>query len=483
MLKKAEVCNFVVLKGCYIISVQMKKYLSFIIASLLVSTVGAQGFVEDGIAYALLPGSPGCCEVTYDPAVTYGGIVNIPAAVVYEGEELAVVGIGPYAFAGSWSLSAVSLPASVRYLGRNAFQSCSSLTSISLSPEVSTVGDQAFYSCSSLASFMGEGVTEIGNAAFSGCSSLYDFKAGKLYYLGDGAFGSCSSLVSFTLPDGIRLGKGVFAGCTSLESVTLPESMTVIPEYTFSDCVALKRVENSWGVTEIGDYAFNTCKSLQTFEFGVNVSSIGRGAFGFCADLAVDSIRGDNATIGAYAFTGCTSLSELKLSGVEEIGEEAFANAVSLKSLRFFTPLHYIRDRAFRNCGAISFVGCYLNQPPFMSASAFDSEVYSRAELNVLFGKGLLYRQSPPWSNFVFVTELPEDDNTSVGKIEEISSIEYAYGILSVSGAPGVVRIHTIDGLSIFEGSKGEDELRVPLARRGLVIVSYNGNSAKVLAY
>lgn len=461
----------------------MKKYLASILFAACAISAGAESFEAEGIFYQTISGRESGCEVTWSPDVKYSGNIIIPMTVDYSGKTYTVEGIGEYAFAGCEGISAVSVPASVNYIGRNAFQSCTSLTEIYLPAAVSDIGEQAFYYCRKLETFTGKGVSSIGEGAFSNCVSLKEFNTSTyVTYIGDGGFRNCSSLPSFTLHRGIKLGKGVFTGCTSLTSVTFPSDLYEIPENTFSDCVSLTTVSNVQNVEIIGDYAFQTCKALRTFPFGNNLKSIGRNSFAFCSNFHIVAISGHDLEIGPYAFTGCSSIQSVEMTGVYEVGEEAFSNVAQLNKIVFNNTIHYIRDRAFKNCDALSFIGCYDNQPPFLSNTSFDSEVYDKAVLEVPYGKGLLYRQTPPWSYFLNIKELQSSDVNDLSKVYDDEHITIRGRELSIAGEPGEVTVYNIEGETVFTSRKGEGELIVPLVNGGMYIVRYNDKTVKILS-
>ena len=58
--------------------------------------------------------------------------------------------IDDYSFKGCTSLTSVTIPDSVKWIGRSAFQSCSGLTSVMIPASVTSIGDYAFKDCSSL---------------------------------------------------------------------------------------------------------------------------------------------------------------------------------------------------------------------------------------------------------------------------------------------------------------------------------------------
>ena len=67
----------------------------------------------------------------------------------------------------------VTIPKSVRKIGKRAFQNCKSLTSLTIPDSVSEIGHLAFLKCSGLTSVtIPDSVTKIGDYAFYDCNSM-----------------------------------------------------------------------------------------------------------------------------------------------------------------------------------------------------------------------------------------------------------------------------------------------------------------------
>ncbi|MDE7395325.1 MAG: leucine-rich repeat domain-containing protein [Clostridiales bacterium] len=85
------------------------------------------------------------------------------------------VGIADEAFRSCRSLTDVSIPNGVRYIGLRAFFNCDSLTSVRIPQGVKSIGNLAFAQCVSLTSVsIGSGVESIGAYVFYRCRSLTD---------------------------------------------------------------------------------------------------------------------------------------------------------------------------------------------------------------------------------------------------------------------------------------------------------------------
>ena len=154
--------------------------------------------------------------------------VVIPS--VYNG--LPVTAIGPDAFASCDSLTSITIPDSVIYIGDYAFYDCS-LTSITIPNSVTSIGSGAFYSCSDLTSIsIPNSVTSIGDSAFFG-TAYYNNEQNwenSVLYIGKYLVEADSDLSGeYTIKEGTTLiADSAFSWCGSLTSVTIGDSVTSI---------------------------------------------------------------------------------------------------------------------------------------------------------------------------------------------------------------------------------------------------------------
>lgn len=119
------------------------------------------------------------------------------------------------------SLTSITLPSSLLFIGVNVFRGCSGLTSITIPSNVMHIGDFAF--------------NKAGLTSITIPSSVIS--------IGTYSFGYCNNLSSVTLNDGLKLiDYKAFTYCTSLSSITIPSSVEFIGGYAFSGCSNLERV-------------------------------------------------------------------------------------------------------------------------------------------------------------------------------------------------------------------------------------------------
>jgi hypothetical protein len=124
-------------------------------------------------------------------------------------------------------LTGVTLPNTLERIGRLAFSDCTSLSSITIPDSVKYLGEAAggssFANCTSLRSIVLPNVYWIEGASFYNCTSLSSVTFNTTHnvsFQGNGAFSGCTALTSLTIPHVVELDAWTFYGCTSLQSIT-----------------------------------------------------------------------------------------------------------------------------------------------------------------------------------------------------------------------------------------------------------------------
>lgn len=175
-----------------------------------------------------------------------------------------VTAIGDYAFSPNASR-----------LTKEAAALRKSITKITLPESINYIGERAFFLCHMLGEInIPDGVTEIGNSAFVCCDNLRGISLpSSLVRLGKGAFAVCRALDNVIIPEGVtELPVNVFNSCTGLKSAVVPEGVTSIYKLVFADCTALERVELPGSVTAIKDYKPYKAPAQTIFHNSPNVT-------------------------------------------------------------------------------------------------------------------------------------------------------------------------------------------------------------------
>lgn len=152
----------------------------------------------------------------------------------------------------------------VSFIGFEAFRGCSSMTSVTIPDTVTFLGAGAFYVCPSVESVVvGSGVSEIPDRAFGYGSSLTSVEIrGEVLSVGSYAFAMCRVLEGVSLPDVRSLGSSAFTECRMLSEI---------------DLGSVESVESG---------AFTNCRSMTSLEFPDTLASLGSEVFAGCRALA-----------------------------------------------------------------------------------------------------------------------------------------------------------------------------------------------------
>ena len=210
-----------------------------------------------------------------------------------------------YSFTGSTTLTSITLPNSVTYLGEYAFSGCTSLTSVIIPNSVVCIGYYAFFECSSLVNVtISNKVTEIRNRAFQKCTSLAEIILPSNSIIGDYVFANCSSLKNIFIPSNVtKIGEGAFVACSSLESIIVEQGNSIYDSR--DNCNALINSETN-----------NLLLGCKNTIIPTSVKSIGADAFSYCISLVNILIPNSVERIGYQAFYGCTSLSRVDVKAL-----------------------------------------------------------------------------------------------------------------------------------------------------------------------
>ena len=281
-----------------------------------VTTLGAGAFARTSLRYVTLPASlvnlgenafaactnlAGLFANSANPVFTSvsgglvrkqtGELVQFPAGI--EGQvyiSSTVTSVGVYAFAGCSQITSITFGAPLTSIGANAFD-CSRLASVTI-PGVGTIGSQAFSGCTSLTALnLGGSQPDVSFTAFSGTPVTVYYVPGNPGWgatLGDKPTGEWVQFTYITNYTGITLtsykGWGPYIDPTVYGTdVVLPSTVNGIP------------------VTALGDYLFSG-RSVTRVVIPGTVTTIGNSAFRECLSLRSLTIPASVQTIGSYAF-------------------------------------------------------------------------------------------------------------------------------------------------------------------------------------
>ena len=305
-------------------------------------------------------------------AFPFGGIFSQVESVVF-GEG--VKNIPDNFFSGKTALKSVVLSSSIESIGEKAFYSCTNLDSIVFpdNTNIKEINDSAFYHCAFTSFVVPKSVTHIGKKAFSYIYTLKEITIlGNVTVINDATFMQCQNLKIVSLPDTVEIvGTEAFSGCYNLSEVNIGEnsSLHTIKEYAFYSCEKLNHIFLPKSLSNIEPLAFANCIALATFEIDPrNQAFLVLDENIYTKDLSVfvykapagqahvtipSSVRKIGA--GAFGFTRTLILTFEENSELEVIGEKAFMYS-NIETIVLPKSVKVIGDKAFSNCQSLKSV-------------------------------------------------------------------------------------------------------------------------------
>ena len=337
------------------------------------------------LKYKLLPDDT--VGVMYDDVYVDNleGVIDIPTYTTdLDEKKRLVTQILDNAFIECCKIRVVTLPSSIRHIGKRAFAKCNRLDVINMENGILTIGENAFALCNYLEKCeLPDTITEIGIGAFANCENLLSIHIPELLdEIKENTFNECCSLKEVIIGDNVKtLRMACFAKCHDLERVMLGKSLHVIEEGAFFQCVNLESVLFNDCLVELGNKCFHKCRLLNV-SIPSSVKSIGERCFSECAILEsfvieYPSDSEDNRSsllLGKATFAGCFKLSHVYLGYavkmlpdymfvaanisdihslllfVSEIGEGAFVNNKTIGTLHIPDNITTIQKNAFQSC-------------------------------------------------------------------------------------------------------------------------------------
>ena len=243
----------------------------------------------------------------------------------------------------------ITISEGVTSISQHAFEDCINVTSISIPDSVTELNEYCFYACESMKSItIPQSVTRIADGVFVACEKLTD-----IYYGGTDASWKRITSRNAGLGDNVTIhSTGVFTGkCGDNLTWTIDnnEVLTIsgtgrIPDYNDS---------SSGGNNTAPWYGY--AYQIKKVVLGSGVQNIGNDAFADCYGMTDITIPDGVTSIGDSAFYGCSALTEISIPGtVSSIGDSVFSGCSALTEISIPDTVSSIGDSAFSRCSALT---------------------------------------------------------------------------------------------------------------------------------
>lgn len=460
-----------------------------------VTSIGMYAFVNcEGITEVHIPNS---VKTIYNDA--FAGCTGLERAFFTDIKQLCSIDFynndaNPLAFAkhlyfegSEEEVTELNIPEGVTSIENYAFVNCESITKVTIPETIDYIGADAF-------SGFNTNATAIFASERSLCSIHYaNAESNPIYITHTINIGERRNVTNIEIPAEClsvyskELGRYILAGATSLVNVKMPAGVRYIGYDAFLNCENLENVdfqspEDLIKISYENDaanpmkYAKTlTIKGSTTTTITLNEGPVSANQFINCKWLK-EVVLGENVTaIGDNAFNGCTALEHINLpETLESIGNYAFRSCTALKDLTFKSSLRSIGVEAFRDCKALTTViipgSCELDFGAFRYCSNLSKVVLPSTLTTV------------PESAFEYCSNLTTVEMPAVTKIQPrafygcaleempvcnnlLSIGEYAFSnntkltALNLSGSSQLTNIYK----GAFQGCSGISALTLPV--------------------
>lgn len=373
-------------------------------------------------------------------------MTNLRNIILGEGIEE----IGESAFSYSGHLQEMTLPSTLRRLGRACFCDCPKL---SISPLI-----------------LPEGLEEIPNRCFMNCKSLSEVVLpSTIKSINNSAFLS-TGVTKINFPEGLEMiGETAFYGA-DLGEVILPEScINLEGDEQFAFNRNLKKLLLPDGLSAVPSGIAFECEKLLEVNIPSKAETIGSEAFYRCPLGAALTLPEGLTAIEAKAFYGCSGLTEVTFpSTLKTLGAESCAGWSGLKKMycRAAIPAKCTMDGntgPFGDPDTSVNGGILPNIPVYIPVGSIDS-----------------YRKADGWN--IFFNYIESEDLSAIETVTDgaNATVTCNSGKIIINAKAGEgYSVYSLDGRVIASGTTDDAESGVTV-NPGYYIVTVAGNTLKI---
>ena len=284
-----------------------------------------------------------------------------------------LTGVAANAFAGSTSLTSITLPDGIATIGANAFNGCTALATITLPKTVTLFDNNAFAGLANTTDVWciadPEALTWDGTGFKNGKTTIMHvmvaddwttkFPDANVTFQGDMTrfryTATAKDTKSFYEIDNFvgatEMVQHDYNTATGEGSVIFKGEVTTLKYRTFYRDYQLTSIIIPPTVTEMKDYIFYECSNLTTVSLPNTITSMGGSNFSQCTSLTTVNIPTLITAIPSSTFYMCSSLVDIDIpETITDIGFSAFSNCTGLISIFIPATVTQIRSHAFQDC-------------------------------------------------------------------------------------------------------------------------------------
>lgn len=314
----------------------------------------------------------------------------------------------------------------VESIASGAFEGNTDITGVTVPSSVKSIGRRAFYDCLNLNSIAAADVEFVGDAALTN-TTWFDAQPDGIVYVGKVAyqFKGEAEIGGVVIRDGIKtISDYAFRDQINLRSVELPETIETIGDYAFVYCSGIERINLPSSLKSIGNGAFQSCNALNFEAFPDGIENVGANAFGGTAwySAVADGVVYIGKTLYTYKGEMPENTEISVADGTLSISKNAFADCAGLKKVTFPNTLKTIGEYSFKGCSSLE----EITIPDSVEQIAYGA--FSQCQIkNVELGEGLDYIPSSVVSASLEKINIP----SGVTKIEN-STFEGCYELKEI---------------------------------------------------